>query len=166
MAIALRNAAFMWNRLELLVGHLRIAGRTLARQPAFSIVSIVVIAVGIGATVSLFTVVWSVLLKPLPFEHPEQLVRIYESSEGFPHNVVSPGIYAEWKRQSKSFSSLALYKNWPQYSLSDGNTLPERVRATICSWDLLPTLGLQPLIGRSFTPEDDRPAANGTVIIN
>src|SRR5579859_3200844 len=134
MAIALRNAALMWNRLELLIRHLRIAGRTLARQPGFSIVSIVVIAVGIGATVSLFTVVWSVLLKPLPFEHPEQLVRIYESSERFPHNVVSPGIYAEWKRQSKSFSSLALYQTWSQYSLSEGSSLPERVHATICTW--------------------------------
>src|ERR1051326_489200 len=103
--------------VDLLFRDLRSAARTRARRPGFSFVAMLVIAVGIGATVSLFTVVWSVLLKPLPFEHPEQLVRIYESSEAFPHNVVSPGIYAEWKRQSKSFSSLALYKNWPPYSL-------------------------------------------------
>ncbi|HJT18139.1 MAG TPA: ABC transporter permease, partial [Thermoanaerobaculia bacterium] len=166
MAIGLRSAGAMWNRLELLLRHLRIAIRTLARQPGFSIVSIVVIAFGIGATVSLFTVVWSVLLKPLPFEHPEQLVRIDESSERFPHNVVAPGVYAEWKRQSKSFTSIAIYNTWSQYSFSDGAALPERVRATVCSWDLFPTLGVQPLIGRSFTPEDDKPSANATVIIN
>ncbi|HEV8432047.1 MAG TPA: ABC transporter permease [Thermoanaerobaculia bacterium] len=152
--------------MDSLFRDLRVAVRTLARRPGFSFVAVLVIAVGIGATVSLFTVVWSVLLKPLPFDHPEQLVRLYESSAIFPRNVASPGVYEEWKRQSRSFSGLALYNGWPEYSLSDGGTLPERVRATICSWDLFPTLGVQPLIGRSFTPEDDRPSANGTVIIS
>jgi predicted permease len=155
-----------WDRLETLLRDLRISIRTLARQPEFSAVAMLVIAVGMGATISLFTVVWSVLLKPLPFDRPEQLVRLYESSEGFPMNGPAPGIYAEWKRQSKSFSSLALYKDWPQYNLSDGGTLPEQVRATICSWNLFATLGVQPLIGRSFTAEDDQPSANGTVILS
>ena len=155
-----------WDRLETLLRDLRISIRTLARQPGFSAVAMLVIAVGIGATISLFTVVWSVLLKPLPFDRPEQLVRLYESSELFPANATAPGIYAEWKRQSKSFSNLALYKEWPQYNLSDGGTLPEQVRATICSWDLLATLGVQPLIGRSFTAEDDQPSANGTAILS
>jgi predicted permease len=155
-----------WDRLQTLLRDIRILIRTLARQPGFSAVAMLVIAVGIGATISLFTVVWSVLLKPLPFDRPEQLVRLYEISERFPMNGPSPGIYAEWKRQSKSFSSLALYKDWPQYNLSDGGTLPEQVRATICSWDLFATLGVQPLIGRSFTAEDDQPSANGTVILS
>ncbi|HEX3582723.1 MAG TPA: ABC transporter permease [Thermoanaerobaculia bacterium] len=152
--------------IDLLLRDLRIAIRTLARRPGFSFVALLVIAVGIGATVSLFTVVWSVLLKPLPFEHPEQLVRLYESSDTFPHNVVSGGVYGEWRRQTKSFSSLALYKDWPQYSLSDGGTLPERVRGVLSSWNLFPMLGVQPLIGRSFTAQDDQPSADGTVILS
>lgn len=69
-----------WDRLETLLRDLRISIRRLARQPGFSAVAMLVIAVGIGATISLFTVVWSVLLKPLPFDRPEQLVRLYESS--------------------------------------------------------------------------------------
>ncbi len=73
-----------WDRIETLLRDLRISIRTLARQPGFSTVAMLVIAIGIGATISLFTVVWSVLLKPLPFERPEQLVRLYESSERFP----------------------------------------------------------------------------------
>jgi predicted permease len=154
-----------WDRLQTLLRDLRISIRTLARQPGFSAVSMLVIAVGIGATISLFTVVWSVLLKPLPFDRPEQLVRLYESSERFPMNISAPGIYAEWKRQSKSFSILALYKEWPQYNLSDGGTLPEQVRVTSCSWDLFATVGVQPLIGRSFLAEDDQPSANGTAIL-
>lgn len=155
-----------WDRLEALLRDVRILIRTLARQPGFSAVATLVIAVGMGATISLFTVVWSVLLKPLPFDHPEQLVRLYESSDTFPENVVAPGIYGEWKRESRSFSNLALYKDWPHYNLSDGGALPENVRATICSWDLFATLGVQPLIGRSFTAEDDQPSANGTVILS
>jgi hypothetical protein len=155
-----------WDRLETLLRDVKISIRTLARQPGFSAVAMLVIAIGMGAAISLFTVVWSVLLKPLPFEHPEQLVRLYESSERFPANVVSPGIYREWKREGRSFSSLALYQAWPQYNLSEGGALPEQVRATICSWDLFTTLGVRPSIGRSFTPEDDQPSASGTVIFS
>src|SRR6266496_1753327 len=155
-----------WNSLETLLRDLRISIRTLARQPGFSAVAILVIAVGMGATISLFTVVWSVLLKPLPFDHPEQLVQLYESGERFPLNGPSPGIYGEWKRQSKSFSRLALHKDWAQYNLSDGGSLPEQVRTSTCSWDLFATLGVQPFIGRSFTAEDDQPSANGTVILS
>ena len=155
-----------WDRLETVLRDLKISIRTLARQPGFSAVAMLVIAVGMGATISLFTVVWSVLLKPLPFDRPEQLVRLYESSKRFPWNGPAPGIYREWKRQSKSFSSLALFKDWPPYNLSDGGTLPEQVRATICSWDLFNTLGVQPSIGRSFTAEDDQPSANSTVILS
>src|SRR5579859_4133929 len=119
-----------WDRLETLLRDLRISIRTLERQPGFSAVAMLVIAVGMGATISLFTVVWSVLLKPLPFDHAEQLVRLYESGERFPANVVAPGIYGEWKRGSQPFSSLALYSSWPQYNLSEGGALPEKVRAT------------------------------------
>jgi len=115
-----------WDRLETLLRDARISIRTLARQPGFSAVAMLVIAVGIGATISLFTVFWSVLLKPLPFDRPEQLVRLYESSDRFPENVVAPGIYREWKRESRSFSNLAIYKDGPQYNLSNGGALPER----------------------------------------
>ncbi|HXW91699.1 MAG TPA: ABC transporter permease [Terriglobales bacterium] len=155
-----------WDRLETLLRDLKITIRMLARQPGFLAVAVLVIAVGMGATISLFTVVWSVLLKPLPFDHPEQLVRLYESGERFRANVVAPGIYGEWKRESRSFSDLALYQDFPQYNLSEGGALPEQVRATICSWDLFATLGVQPSIGRSFTPEDDQPSANGTMILS
>jgi putative ABC transport system permease protein len=160
------RAVWTWDRLETLFRDLKISIRTLARQPGFSAVAMLVIAIGMGATISLFTVVWSVLLKPLPFDHPEQLVRLYETSERFPANGPAPGIYAEWKRQSRSFSSLALYKDASEYNLSDGGMLPEQVRGTICSSNLFTTLGVQPLIGRLFTAEDDQPSANGTVILS
>src|SRR5437899_9710312 len=88
-----------WDKLETLLRDLRISIRTLARQPGFSALAMLVIAVGMGATISLFTVVWSVLLKPLPFDRPEQLVRRYESSDRFPENGVAPRFYPEWERR-------------------------------------------------------------------
>src|SRR6516165_7284915 len=101
-----------WDRLETLLRDLRISIRTLARQPGFSAVAMLVIAVGIGATISLFTVVWSVLLKPLPFDRPEQLVRLYEA-----RSVSSPASDAPSRRRTTSLpltvpsSSVGLFGN-------------------------------------------------------
>src|SRR6266446_7639262 len=130
-----------WSTIETVFRNLRISIRTLARTPGFAFVSILVIAIGIGANVALFTVVRSVLLKPLPFKEPERLVRLYEHSadDKFPYNEVAGGIFTEWKKQSHGFSDLAIVLSWPQYNLSSTNgQLPERVRAAFCSWNLLP----------------------------
>src|SRR5438477_441366 len=130
---------------------------------------ILVIAIGIGANVALFTVVRSVLLKPLPFKEPERLLRLYEHSadEKIPYNQVAAGIFAEWKRQSHSFSDLAIVSTSGEYNLSGaGGQLPERVRAVEFSSDLLPTLGVEPALGRGFTAADDEPSANATTILS
>jgi predicted permease len=158
-----------WTTLELLLQNLRISMRTLARAPAFAFVSILVIAIGIGANLALFTVVRSVLMKPLPFEDPERLVRLYEHSadDKFPYNEVAGGIFTEWKKQSHGFSDLAIVLSWPQYNLSGTRgQLPERVRAAFCSWNLLPALGVEPALGRGFTAADDQPSANATAILS
>src|SRR5271170_2680477 len=130
-----------WQWLELLLRDLRYAGRTLARTPGFSVLAILVMGLGIGANVALFTVVRSVLLKPLPFKDPERLVRLYEqSSDGnFPYNDSAAGIFAEWKKQARSFSDLAI-SGYVGYNLSGtGGQLPETVRAAVFSWNMLPT---------------------------
>src|SRR5438552_5894811 len=148
-----------WNTIETALQNMRISIRTLARTPGFAFVSILVIAIGIGANVALFTVVRSVLLKPLPFKEPERLLRLYEHSadEKIPYNQVAAGIFAEWKRQSHSFSDLAIVSTSGEYNLSGaGGQLPERVRAVEFSSDLLPTLGVEPALGRGFTAADDR----------
>jgi hypothetical protein len=158
-----------WTTLELLLQNLRISMRTLARAPAFAFVSILVIAIGIGANLALFTVVRSVLMKPLPFEDPKRLVRLYEHSadDKFPYNEVAGGIFTEWKKQSHGFSDLAIVLSWPQYNLSGTRgQLPERVRAAFCSWNLLPALGVEPALGRGFTAADDQPSANATAILS
>lgn len=157
-----------WGWLESLFRDARIAARTLLRTPSFAIVATLVMALGIGANVALFTIVRSVLLKPLPFNDPGQLLRLYEHSAfgDFPYNQSAGGVYAEWKKQSKSFSDMALL-GYAGYNLSgSGGQLPENVRAATFSHDFLPTLGIQPAIGRNFTAADDQPSANATVILS
>jgi predicted permease len=158
-----------WNRLELFLQNLRISIHTLARTPRFTFVSILVIAIGIGANVALFTVVRTVLMKPLPFKDPGRLMRLYEHSadDKFAYNEVAGGIFAEWKKQSHGFSDLAIVLTWPEYSLSGTHgQLPERLPAAFCSWNLFPMLGVEPALGRSFTMQDDQQSANASVILS
>ncbi len=161
--------AWSWNNVEMVLQNIRISMRTLARTPGFACISILVIAIGIGANVALFTVVRSVLLKPLPFKEPARLLRLYEHStdDKIPYNEVAPGIFAEWKKQSHSFSDMAIVSTSGEYNVSGaGGQLPERVRAVEFSWDLLPTLGVEPALGRGFTAADDKPSANATTILS
>src|SRR5260370_11194588 len=150
----LARETWSWNRAELVLQNMRIGIRTLARTPGFACISILVIAIGIGANVALFTVVRSVLLKPLPFKEPERLIRLYEQSsdDKFPYNMSAGGIFAQWKKQITSFSDLAILSAWEDYNLSRaGDPLPDKVRGAACSLDLFPTLGVEPALGRRFT---------------
>jgi putative ABC transport system permease protein len=162
------RATWSWNWLELLLRDVRYSVRTLMRTPGFAAIAILVMALGIGANVALFTIVRSVLLSPLPFEDPDRLVRLYEQSPDakFAFNDSAGGVFAEWKIQSRSFSDLAICGD-AHYNLSgSGEQLPEGVVAAAFSWNLLPTLGVQPALGRNFTADDDKPSANPTVLLS
>ncbi len=148
---------------------LRYGLRMLAKNPGFTAVAVLTLALGIGATTALFTVVRSVLLRPLPFKNPERLVRLYEhsSDDKFAYNTVAGGVFAEWRKQSHGFSDLAIISTDDQYNLSGaGGQLAEKVNAAECSWNLFPTLGVEPALGRNFTDEDDRPSATPSVILS
>jgi predicted permease len=127
-------------------------------------------ALGIGANVALFTVVRGVLLKPLPFYDPDRLVMVSEGAlredDAAGSNLVSGGMYGEWKKENRSYSSLALAQGI-RVGLSGSNgQLPEKLNSALFSWDLLRTLGVQPALGRDFMQADDSPAANGTVLLS
>jgi putative ABC transport system permease protein len=150
---------------------LKYATRTLARSPGFTVMAVLVMALGIGANTALFTVVRSVLLKPLPYKDPGRLVAVYErwNDTDTPDNRggESAASFAIWRRASKSFEQMALLYRWASYNVSaEGGQLPERVPAARCSWNLFSTLGVHPVYGRDFTAEDDKQAANGTVILS
>jgi predicted permease len=160
-----------WNSLGLLDNlwrELRHAARALARDPGFALVTILVLAAGIGANATLFTVVRSVLLKPLPFEDPERLVALHERSVDprFAFNFVAPGVYGEWQKQARSYARMAVFGSG-SYNLSGGNAeLPEKIEAARCSSDFFATLGVVLPYGRAFRAEDDRPQADATVVLS
>jgi predicted permease len=148
----------------------RFGARALRRTPGFAVVAILVIALGIGINAALFTVVRGVLLRPLPFQDPQRLVRLYEQIVGngfdFPYNNDAGGIFAEWEKQSHGFTGMAI-RGYAGYNLSGTQgQLPEAVTAATFSWQMLPLLGVEPALGRSFTANDDRPSASGTVILS
>jgi predicted permease len=163
------RAIWSWNWLESLARDLRFSLRTLRRTPGFTVIAILVMALGIGANVALFTVVRGVLLKPLPFQDPDRLVMLYEAGvheEDTAPNVVSGGMYAEWKKENRSYSSLALAQSIRVGLSASNGQLPEKLNSALFSWDLLRTLGVQPALGRDFMQADDSHAANGTVLLS
>lgn len=166
------RATWNWNRLEQFMCDLRIGARTLTRTPGFAIIAILITALGIGASVTLFTVVRCVLLKPLPFADPDQLLMLYERETpaagggDFPYSLVAGGVFDAWNRENSTFSSMALVRgDQMDLSASDGQ-LPETLNSGIVSGNLFQTLGVQPALGRGFAAADDSPAANGTVVLS
>jgi len=164
------RAVWSWSWIESLARDLRFSLRTLRRTPGFTVIAILVMALGIGANVALFTVVRGVLLKPLPFHDPDRLVMLYEAGslgdDTTDTNVISGGMYAEWKKQNRSYSSLALAQNIRVGLSGSGGQLPEKLKSALFSWDMLRTLGVQPALGRDFTQADDSLTANGTVLLS
>jgi putative ABC transport system permease protein len=161
------HAKWNWHGAEQFVREVRYAIRTLRRTPGFAIIAILVMALGIGTNVALFTVVRNVLLKPLPFPSPDRLMMLYESNpkDDF-YNVVSGGMYAEWNKYNRSFSSLALVQDSENALAASGGQLPESLTTAKVSWNLLSTLGVTPALGRDFTAGDDALTANGTVLLS
>lgn len=156
-----------WNMMESLLRDLRYGARSLSRTPGFSAIVIVVMALGIGSTVALFTVVHSVLLKPLPLPGIDHLVRAYEADtvRGHQDNSVAGGTFQSWRQNNHSFQQMAVVARGG-YNLSSSNgQLPERVQAAICSWTALPLLGVHPAYGRLFTAGDDRWGATETTVL-
>jgi predicted permease len=165
------RAVWSWNRLEALGHDLRYGLRALRRTPGFTIMAVVVIALGIGANVALFTVVRSVLLKPLPFRDPDRLVLMYEYEPDRPHAMpwlpVDAGSFWEWQQATQSVAQMAMVSPFQGYNVSsEAGKLPEQIDAAWCTGNFLSLLGVQPMLGRDFTAGDDRPDAAATAILS
>lgn len=155
-----------WQWLESLARDVRQGMRRLMRAPSFALTAIVVLALGIGANIALFTVVNSVLFKPLAVAHQDRLVRIYEAdSRGrFQDNVVAGGCFARWQQQARTLVQMGIMQQ-TTYNLAGSGQMPEVVHAEQASRNTLPMLGVQPALGRLFARDDDRPEANATVVL-
>jgi predicted permease len=165
------HAIWSWNWIETLARDLRYSLRTLHRTPGFSTIAIVVMALGIGANIALFTVVRSVLLKPLPYRDPDRLVLMYESDKDHPHAhpwlPADAGSFWQWQRAAQSVAQMAMVSPFQGYNVSaESGKLPEQIDAAWCTGNFLSLLGIQPVLGRGFTASDDNPAAPATAILS
>jgi putative ABC transport system permease protein len=155
--------------MQFLAQDLRYGLRSLVRNPGFSVVAILALALGIGPNSAIFTIVNAVLLKPLPMPEPNRVVMIWQTllKSGFDQMPVSANDYLDWKRQAHSFEEMAAAFAIPEYGLNiSGAGEPERVGAALGSKEFLPALGIKPVVGRNFLPEEDRPGGPAAVLIS
>jgi predicted permease len=154
---------------ETLIQDLRFGLRQLRRNPGFTAVAVITLALGIGATTAIFSVVNGVLLQPLPYPQPSRLVAVWFTRPGKSHVPLSVADYFVFREQSGTFEDIGLYETGINSTGNEVNVTglrePERVAALPVTGGMLPVLGVTPLLGRSFTRTDDRVGSPDTVIL-
>jgi putative ABC transport system permease protein len=149
---------------------LRYGIRTLLKRPGFTIVAVVALALGIGANSAIFSVVNSVLLRPLPYKDPSRLVIAWETNPQLlsdylkTHNEAAPGNFLDWQAQSQSFENLAAFR-WQDFNLTGGDA-PEQVIGNTVTTNMFATLGVQPILGRDFLAEEGQAGRDNVVILS
>jgi putative ABC transport system permease protein len=151
-----------------LTSELRYAMRTLARSPGFAAVSVIALALGIGANTAIFTIFNSVLLRPLPYRDPARLVAVHQAVPRFsslaPSIPVNAYSYLEWRKQSHSFEEIALFGENLVNLTAPGD--PVRITMARASASFFPLLGVGPQLGRTFTADEDRPGSDRVVVVS
>ncbi len=144
---------------------LRYGARMLLKNPGFTSIAVITLALGIGANASIFSVVNAVLLRPLPFKEPERLIMIRETKlPQFPEFSVSPGNFLDWKRRNTVFERLVAL-NTPSFNLI-GSGDPEQISGMRVTEGFFAMLGAKPALGRDFLPEEDQPGRNNVVVLS
>jgi putative ABC transport system permease protein len=143
----------------------RYLSRKLAQSPSFTLVSLVTLALGIGATSAIFSVVHGVLLKPLPFDHPDQLVGVWHEAPGIGFDLLnqSPALHFTYRDENRVFQDIGMWDNGQ--ATVTGVAEPERVTTMRVTDGTLTLLHVKPVLGRLFTQEDDSPGSPETVIL-
>jgi len=152
--------------METLLQDIRYGWRMLARNPGFTAIAVLTLAIGIGASTAIFSVVDTVLLRPLPYRDPEKLVLVSETLPGMSTDEigVSAGEYQDYRDRNRSFSQVAAYES-AGFNLT-GAGQPLRVNAAALSASAFPLLGVSPELGRGFTTEEDRYGSGSVVVLS
>ena len=152
--------------MDTLLNDVRYGLRMLRKNPGFTAVALVVLTISIGANVAIFSVVNTVLLRPLPYHDPSRLVMIWESLPGIGFQQVgtATGEYLDYRDRNRVFSGIAGYKNDTANLTGAGQ--PQRIPITRASANLFSVLGVQPMLGRTYTAEEDRPGAGKVAILS
>ncbi len=153
--------------METLWQNLRYGARMLMKQPGFTLVAVCVLALGIGANTAIYSVINAVLLTPLPYREPEQLVMLWERNPatGMEQEMVTPPDLADWQTAQRVFEHLAYWTGDFDFNLvtTDGS---EKRKASYVSAGLFPALGVQPHTGRAFLPEEDQRENNRVAVVS
>jgi len=144
---------------------LRYGARMLLKNLGFTLIAVITLALGIGANAAIFSVVNAVLLRPLPYDNPERLIKINETKlPQFPEFSVSPGNFLEWKKQNTVFEKLVAWNGAAFHLVGTGD--PERLIGLRVSDGFFAMLGAKPQLGRDFLAEEDQPGRNNVVILS
>jgi len=145
---------------------LRYAIRLQRKNPGFTIVAVIALALGIGANTAIFSVVNTVLLRPLPYKDPERLVMVWEEATkaGYPQDTPAAANFVDWRDQNQSFEGMAAITD-DSFNLT-GSGDPERLEGQRVSTNLFPLLGVEPQIGRVFTAAEDQPGNERVVLLS
>jgi predicted permease len=152
--------------LVLLADDVRYALRSLRKTPSFTLPALLALAVGVGANVSIFSLVDPLLLRPLPLAHPENLVYAWEDESylGFPRDTPAPANFADWKQRNHVFTDMGAMRGDIFALTGDGS--PEQVEGNAISANLFPLLGAAPILGRNILPEEDQPGRDKVALIS
>ena len=143
---------------------IRYAIRTLAKTPGFTAIAVLTLMLGIGANTALFSVVNGVLLNPLPYAQPDRLAALYEKTANFQRSSISYPNFLDWQKDNHSFDSMAAYRT-DEFNMT-GAGEPERLRGDMISADFFSLFGVQPVIGRNFSADEDRVGGAPVVLIS
>jgi putative ABC transport system permease protein len=138
------------------------AARVLRQAPGFTLIAVTVLAIGIGANCAIFTLVDAVLLRPLPFGHPNELVQLWEKPPGHDRNAVSPLNFLDWSEQNQVFASMTGVSGSSRTMIADG--VPERIHGQAVTLRFFDVLSVAPAAGRTFTADDAKPGTKMIVI--
>ena len=150
--------------MQILWQDIRYGARMLVKNRAFTLIAVVTLALGIGANTAIFSVVYGVLLRPLPYPESNRLVWLSERSPNFPSVSIAYPNFVDWQRQQTVFDHLGIYQRMSVNLTSDGD--PLRVQGAYMSSGSFAALGVQPILGRFFANEDDQPNAAGVAVIS
>ena len=149
---------------ETLVQDVRLAARMLGRQKMWTALAVITLGIGIGANSALFSIINAVLLKPLPYADPDRIMSLTVSFDGRDLGGVEEPAYLAWTERTKSFSAMAAYRTARTIMKGDGD--PESVAGRIVTYGYFSIFGTRPLLGRTFTPDEDRPGAPSVIILS
>jgi hypothetical protein len=154
----------MRRSIEALLSDIRFALRGFWKQPVLTGVAILTLALGIGANTAMFSVINTVLLRPLPYSNPDRLVWMNESGNDVANRMLSYPNFVDWNARNRTFEAMSTYKAWSM--TLTGVDQPTHVDAGMVAADYFKVMGVAPIRGRAFPAEDDRPGATPVTIIS